>query len=237
MRSLAEEAAVAFEDRLRTAGVVAVVRPPSADLAEALARTLLQAEIGVIEITFRAAGAPAAIDRIRTAVPGMLVGAGTVLDVGRARDAIDAGAQFVVAPGSSPDVIETVLGAGIAMIPGVATPSEIEANLARGIRLLKLFPAEVIGGLAMIKAMRGPYPDVRFVPTGGIGPANLAAYLAQPTVVACGGSWLTDGLTGEDDLPRVAEVARAAAAIVREVRGPIAGEAVGSAATDPRARR
>ncbi|MHB8892007.1 MAG: beta/alpha barrel domain-containing protein, partial [Candidatus Limnocylindrales bacterium] len=105
-----------------------------------------------------------------------------------------------------------------AMIPGVATPSEIEANLARGLTLLKLFPAEVLGGVAMVRAMGGPYPDVRFVPTGGIGPANLAAYLAQPNVVACGGSWLTDGLVDEGDLPRVTEVARAAAALVREAR-------------------
>ena len=178
-----------LEERLRAAGVVTVVRPPAPDLAEALARALLEAGIGVIEVTFRAARAPAPIERNRTTVPGMLVGAGTVLNRAQAREALDAGAAFIVAPGSSPDVIETVLDAGAAMIPGVATPSEIEANLARGLTLLKLFPAEVIGGVAMVRALRGPYPDVRFVPTGGIGPANLAAYLAQPNVVACGGSW------------------------------------------------
>lgn len=213
-----------LQDRLHAAGVVAVVRPPAPDLAETLARTLLEAGIGVIEVTFRAAGAPAAIDRIRTTVPGMLAGAGTVLTRAQVREALDAGAEFVVAPGSSQDVIEAVLDAGAAMIPGVATPSEIEANLARGLTLLKLFPAEVIGGLAMVRAMRGPYPDVRFVPTGGIGPANLAAYLAQPNVVACGGSWLTEGLVTEDDLARVAVGARAAAALVRGVRRPVRGQ-------------
>jgi 2-dehydro-3-deoxyphosphogluconate aldolase/(4S)-4-hydroxy-2-oxoglutarate aldolase len=207
-----------LESRLRAAGVVAVTNPPAPALAEALARTLLEAGIGVIELTFRATGAPAAIDRIRTTVPEMLVGAGTVLTKVQAREALDAGAEFVVAPGSNPDVIETVLGRGATMIPGVATPSEIEAGFARGVRLLKLFPAEIVGGVAMIKAMRGPYPDVAFLPTGGIGPANLSAYLAQPNVVACGGSWLTARVETEADLLRVGVVARAAAAQVREAR-------------------
>ena len=133
---------VLLEDRLHAAGVVTVTRPPAPPLAEALARALLAAGIDVIEITFRTAGAPAAIDRIRTTVPEMLVGAGTVLTRAQARQATDAGAEFVVAPGSSAGVIEAVLDDGTAMIPGVATPSEIEANLARGLTLLKLFPAE-----------------------------------------------------------------------------------------------
>ncbi|MBI3749352.1 MAG: bifunctional 4-hydroxy-2-oxoglutarate aldolase/2-dehydro-3-deoxy-phosphogluconate aldolase [Chloroflexi bacterium] len=208
------------EERLRAAGVVLVLRPTDPTLAEAIASTLLAVGVGAIEVTFRAAGAAAAIERIRTTVPGVLVGAGTVLTRAQASEALEAGAEFVVAPGSHPDVIGAVLDAGIPMIPGVATPTEVEANLARGLTLLKLFPAEVIGGIGMLRALRGPYPGVRFVPTGGIGPANLAAYLAEPNVTACGGSWLAEGVTEPGGLSRVEELARAAAAIVASVRGP-----------------
>ena len=197
-----------------------VLRPPEPPLAEAIASTLLRSGIGAIEVTFRAAGAAAAIERIRTAVPGMLVGAGTVLTRAQAVEALGAGAEFVVAPGSNADVIGTVLDAGVPMIPGVATPTEVEANLARGLTLLKLFPAEVIGGIGMLRALRGPYPGVRFVPTGGIGPANLGSYLAEPNVVACGGSWLAEGVTDRAGLSRVEDLARAAAAIVASVRAP-----------------
>ncbi|HEY6013149.1 MAG TPA: bifunctional 4-hydroxy-2-oxoglutarate aldolase/2-dehydro-3-deoxy-phosphogluconate aldolase [Candidatus Limnocylindrales bacterium] len=211
------------EERLRAAGVVLVLRPPEPPLAEAIASTLLAAGIGAVEVTFRAAGAAAAIQRIRTAVPGLLVGAGTVLTRAQASEALEAGAEFVVAPGSSPDVIEAVLDAGVPMIPGVATPTEVEANLARGLTLLKLFPAEVIGGIGMLRALRGPYPGVRFVPTGGIGPANLGSYLAEPNVIACGGSWLADGVTDRAGLPKVEELARAAAAIVASARTDGAG--------------
>lgn len=206
------------EDRLRAAAVVLVVRPPAPDVAEGIAATILASGIGAIEVTYRAAGAAAAIERIRSAVPGLLVGAGTVLTPAQADEAIAAGAEFIVAPGSSPAVIDRVQAAGVPMIPGVATPSEVEAGLARGLSLLKLFPAAVLGGVAMLRALRGPYPDVRFVPTGGIGPDDLAAYLAEPNVLACGGSWLTDGIERTDDLPRLAERAAATAAIVRAAR-------------------
>lgn len=207
-----------LEGRLRAAGVVLVLRPPEPALAEAIATTMLEAGIGAIEVTFRAAGAAAAIERIRTAVPAMLVGAGTVLTTSQATEALEAGAEFVVAPGSNPDVVGAVLDAGALMIPGVATPTEVEANLARGLSLLKLFPAEVIGGVGMLRALRGPYPNVRFVPTGGIGPANLAMYLAEPNVVACGGSWLAEGVTEIAGLSKVAGLARTAAAIVAAAR-------------------
>lgn len=207
-----------LEGRLRAAGVVLVLRPPEPALAEAIATTMLEAGIGAIEVTFRAAGAAAAIERIRIAVPAMLVGAGTVLTTSQATEALEAGAEFVVAPGSNPDVVGAVLDAGALMIPGVATPTEVEANLARGLSLLKLFPAEVIGGVGMLRALRGPYPNVRFVPTGGIGPANLAMYLAEPNVVACGGSWLAEGVTEIAGLSKVAGLARTAAAIVAAAR-------------------
>jgi len=213
------------EARLGDAGLVAVIRPPGPDLAALLAALLVAAGIGAIEVTFRAAGAPEAIRRIRAQAPDALVGAGTVLTVEQAVSAIDAGASFIVAPGSSDRVIETVLDAGVPMIPGIATPTEVEANLARGLTTLKLFPAEVLGGTSMLRALRGPYPDARFVPTGGVGAGNLVAYLVEPNVLACGGSWLTEGLTDAAGLGAVRERATAAAALVTEARRRAAGTA------------
>ena len=194
------------------ARVVPVVRLPDPGLAVPLARTLVDAGLPVIEITFRAAGAAAAIRAVRQEVPAMLVGAGTVLSVEQADQAIAAGASFVVAPGTNPKVIARVLGAGLAMIPGVATPSEIEANLERGLDVMKLFPAEAVGGVAFLRAVRGPYPGVSFVPTGGVSESNLASYLAEPNVLACGGTWIAPSAVLEaGDLAAIAELARRAA--------------------------
>lgn len=203
-----------LETRLRAAGLIVVARPAAPEAMEAMAATLLKAGVGTIEVTFRGEGAPAAIERLRTTVPGALVGAGSVLTVAQARDAVAAGAEFVVAPGSDPVVIEAVQAAGGVMIPGVATASEVSVNLSRGLSLLKLFPAEVLGGIKQLRALRGPFPGVRFIPTGGIGVGNLSAYLAETNVIACGGSWLDDGATGE----ALAENARAAAACVVAAR-------------------
>ena len=191
-----------------------------------LARALLEAGLPCLEITFRAEGAADAIAAIRHEVPEVLVGAGTVLDVAQAADALAAGACFVVAPGTSPSVVEHVTARGILMLPGVATPTEIQANLARGLDTLKLFPAEVVGGIAFLKAVHGPYPGVRFVPTGGVSSANLAAYLALPNVLACGGTWIAPSerlMTG--DLAWVRERAAEAAATVAATRGTGGGGA------------
>jgi 2-dehydro-3-deoxyphosphogluconate aldolase/(4S)-4-hydroxy-2-oxoglutarate aldolase len=201
-------------------GVVPVVRLPRVELAVPLAETLRDAGLACLEVTFRAAGAAEAIRSIRRAVPDVLVGAGTVLTVRQAAEALDAGATFIVAPGTSPAVVESVLAAGAAMLPGVATPSEIEANLGRGLSTMKLFPAEVLGGAAFLRAVHGPYPAVRFVPTGGISAANLADYLALPNVAAVGGTWIapSDRLEA-GDLDAVARAAAEAVAIVVAARG------------------
>ena len=187
-------------EQIHECGVIPVVRPPIPAIAAELGAALVEAGLPCIEITFRAAGAPQAIERLRTDVPSLLVGAGTVLSVAQGRAAIAAGAQFLVSPGTNPAVVDLALHEGIPMIPGVATPSEIEANLARGIDVLKLFPAEVLGGVRFLKAVIGPYRAVMFVPTGGSDLGNLAEYLAQPNVMACGGSWITPGATLAADL-------------------------------------
>jgi 2-dehydro-3-deoxyphosphogluconate aldolase/(4S)-4-hydroxy-2-oxoglutarate aldolase len=206
-------------EQIHECGVIPVVRPPIPAIAAELGAALVEAGLPCIEITFRAAGAPQAIERLRTDVPSMLVGAGTVLSVAQGRAAIAAGAQFLVSPGTNPAVVDLALHEGIPMIPGVATPSEIEANLARGIDVLKLFPAEVLGGVRFLKAVIGPYRAVMFVPTGGIDLGNLAEYLAQPNVMACGGSWITPGATlAAGDLDAVAQRARATVELVRTAR-------------------
>ncbi len=120
----------------------------------------------------------------------MFAGAGTVLTPAQAKRARDAGAQFIVAPGFGPRVVDYCLEQGFPVYPGIATPTEVEAALEKGLTTLKFFPAEPMGGLAFLKAIAAPYVDVNFMPTGGINAANIASYLAFNRVVACGGSWM-----------------------------------------------
>lgn len=210
---------VTILERIRNCGVVPVVQPPVPSVAAGLSAALVEAGLPCIEITFRGEGAPQAIERVRADVPAMLVGAGTVITVTQARAAIAAGAQFLVSPGTSQAVVDLALREGILMLPGVATPSEIEANLARGIEVLKLFPAEVLGGVRFLKAMSGPYGTVMFVPTGGIDQSNLAEYLAQPNVMACGGSWIAPpAILAVGDFDSVAQRAREVVELVRTAR-------------------
>jgi 2-dehydro-3-deoxyphosphogluconate aldolase/(4S)-4-hydroxy-2-oxoglutarate aldolase len=143
----------------------------------------------VAEVTFRTEAAQAAI-RTLAKRGDLLVGAGTVLSKEQADRAIDAGAAFLVAPGTNPEVIDHCLLRSVPIVPGVATPSEIEQAMSFGLTALKFFPAENLGGVAMLKALAGPYANVRFVPTGGITPEKLPEYLKLPQVLACGGSWL-----------------------------------------------
>jgi 2-dehydro-3-deoxyphosphogluconate aldolase/(4S)-4-hydroxy-2-oxoglutarate aldolase len=161
----------------------------NADHAAPFGDALVAGGLPIAEITFRTSAAEAAI-RALAARGDLLVGAGTVLSTELADRAIDAGAQFIVAPGTNPKVVEHVLKRGVVMVPGVATPSEVELAMSLGATTLKFFPAETLGGVNMLKALAGPYPDIRFIPTGGITPELLPAYLMLRSVLACGGSWL-----------------------------------------------
>jgi 2-dehydro-3-deoxyphosphogluconate aldolase/(4S)-4-hydroxy-2-oxoglutarate aldolase len=176
--------------RLAGLRVVPVVTIDAAADAAGLAGALAAGGLPVAEITFRTDAAAEAIRAIRAARPEVLVGAGTVLDAATVDRALDAGAEFVVAPGLNPHVVERCLERGVAVVPGVATPTELEAALALGLRLLKFFPAEALGGPGYLSAMSAPYRGLRFMPTGGINPGNLAAYLALPNVVCVGGTWI-----------------------------------------------
>jgi 2-dehydro-3-deoxyphosphogluconate aldolase/(4S)-4-hydroxy-2-oxoglutarate aldolase len=177
-------------NRIGKAAIIPVIKLERGEEAVPLARSLLAGGIPVAEVTFRTSAAAEGIAAIRREVPQMLVGAGTVLTTDQANAAIQAGAQFVVSPGSNGKIIDRVLAAGVAMIPGVATPSEIEAAMERGLNVLKFFPAEVLGGIAMLKALSGPYSQIKFVPTGGISANNMQDYLHQKNVLAVGGSWM-----------------------------------------------
>lgn len=201
-------------------GLVPVITIRAPQDAVPLARALLRGGIACAEITFRTAAAEEAIRGISSECPEMLVGAGTVLTVRQAESAVQAGARFIVAPGFDPFVVDWCLERQLPIFPGVATPTEINMALAKGLNLLKFFPAEEIGGARMLKALAAPYSEVKFIPTGGIGAHNLAQYLALPNVAACGGSWMaTERLISEHKFDEIARMAGEARAIVRQVRG------------------
>jgi 2-dehydro-3-deoxyphosphogluconate aldolase/(4S)-4-hydroxy-2-oxoglutarate aldolase len=177
-------------ERLRAVRIVPVITIDDPADAVPLAQSLIDGGLRCAEITFRTPRAAEALRRITAEVPELFAGAGTVLTPDQAKAARDAGAQFIVAPGFGPRTVDHCLAHGIPMYPGVATPTEVEAALEKGLTTLKFFPAEPMGGLAYLKAIAAPYVDVSFIPTGGITAANIASYLAFNRVVACGGSWM-----------------------------------------------
>lgn len=180
-----------FEDALRAVPVIPVMVLQRAEDAVPVAEALIEGGIPIFEITLRTEAALASIEAIAKRFPEAQTGAGTVLSPDQAKQAIDAGAQYIVSPGFDGKVVKTALDAGLQTIPGVATPSEVQTARNYGLRVLKLFPASVVGGIPLLKAMAAVYSDTSFVPTGGVSAANLADFLAVPNVTAVGGSWLT----------------------------------------------
>ena len=200
-------------------GVVPVITLDRPQDAVPLAHALLAGGIGCAEITFRTAAAQEAIQRISNECPEMLVGAGTVLTTLQAVQAVQAGAQYLVSPGFDAAVVDWCQEHSVPLLPGIATPTEIHMALARGMKLLKFFPSEVIGGVRMLKELSAPYQEVQFIPTGGIKAQNLAEYLALPNVAACGGSWIaTRSLISEGQFAEITRFAAEAQALVRQVR-------------------
>ncbi len=177
-------------EKLGDCGIVPVIKLEKAEDAEKLAGALIAGGIDCAEVTFRARGADEVIRRIAKAYPDMLVGAGTVTTCEQADAAIEAGAKFCVAPGFNPKVVKHCLDKGIPFAPGVSSASEIEQAMEMGLDFVKFFPAEQAGGIAYIKAVCGPYTNMRFMPTGGVNPDNLNGYLSYRNVVCCGGSWI-----------------------------------------------
>jgi 2-dehydro-3-deoxyphosphogluconate aldolase/(4S)-4-hydroxy-2-oxoglutarate aldolase len=188
-----------------------------------LARALREGGISCVEITFRTSTAAEALRCITGEFPDLLVGAGTVLTPEQATWAKAAGAKFVVSPGFNPRVVDYCLTHDLPVYPGVCTPTEIETALSRGLRVVKFFPAEPIGGLAYLKAIAAPYRDIDFIPTGGVNASNLASYLAFKRVIACGGSWMAPAeWIAQQRFDRIKDESLVASAIARALRGATA---------------
>jgi 2-dehydro-3-deoxyphosphogluconate aldolase/(4S)-4-hydroxy-2-oxoglutarate aldolase len=205
------------DDILKTIGefgLVPVIKIDRPEDAAPLAKALRAGDLPVAEITFRTAAAEESIKRINAELEDVILGAGTVLTVEQVKKAVAAGAKYIVSPGFNPKVVEYCVKEGIPITPGINNPSGIEAALEFGLSILKFFPAESSGGLSMLKAMAGPYGDVRFIPTGGINQANMASYLAWNRIHAVGGSWMVPPeavAAGRfDEITRLAEEAVAA---------------------------
>lgn len=177
-----------FENSPRPRLVPVIAIEDAAD-AIPLGRTLVENGLPIAEVTFRTRAAGAAIRQLAE-LSDLMLGAGTVLSTDQVQEAFDAGAQFMVTPGFNSKVVDYCVKNSIPIVPGVCTPTEIEAALEYGLEVLKFFPAGTMGGVKSLKAFGGPYSMVKFIPTGGINPTNLRDYLNLPNVLACGGSWM-----------------------------------------------
>ena len=175
-------------------GVIPVVEIDGVAEADALAEALLEGGLRVIEVTFRTEAAADVIARIAERYADMVVGAGTIVSPSDLRRAIDAGARFALAPGLSTAVLDAAASAGFPYVPGAMTPSDLQAGIERGVRTFKFFPAVPAGGVTMLRAIAAPFAlhGLRFIPTGGVSPANLADWLAEPAVAAVGGTWIAN---------------------------------------------
>lgn len=214
MTTTAMSAAASVLERFAAMRILPVIVIDDPDDAVPLARALRDGGLPCVEVTLRTPRAMDSLRRITSEVPEMLVGAGTVLSPAQAAEARAAGARFAVAPGFNSAVVEYCQSVEMPVFPGVCTPTEIEMALGAGLSVLKFFPAEPIGGLAFLKAIAAPYTTVSFMPTGGIGPSNLASYLAFPRVVACGGSWMApNDWIAARQFDRIRDTTRAAVAI------------------------
>lgn len=194
--------------------IVPVVKLDRASDAANLANALIAGGLPVAEVTFRTDAAEESI-RIMSQIPGMLVGAGTITSIEQAERAIAAGAKFFVTPGFSRKITEFALSKNMPIFPGVCTPSEIMSIIEYGLPVAKFFPAEQYGGVATIKALLGPFPNMKFMPTGGVSAKNIMDYLAVKQIIACGGSWMVkDTLINEGKFDEITQMTKEAVAIV-----------------------
>ena len=208
--------------RIEACGVIAVLVIDRVEDAVPLAKALLAGGIDVMELTLRTPAAIEALKEIKRNVPEMIAGIGTILTPEQVMEAKAAGAEFGVAPGMNPRVVAKAKEAGLPFAPGICTPSDIEAALEHGCRLLKFFPAETSGGLAHLKNMSAPYMHLglKFIPLGGLDQNNLASYLADPSVAAVGGSWIAKrDMIKANDWAAITAAAAKATETVKAIRG------------------
>jgi 2-dehydro-3-deoxyphosphogluconate aldolase/(4S)-4-hydroxy-2-oxoglutarate aldolase len=188
--------------------VLPVVTAYDADVTVQLARTLRSGGMKAIEITLRTAAALDAIRAVKQQVPEIQVAAGTITNPTELAAAADAGADFFVSPGSTAQLLQAARRMGVDFVPGVATASEVMMGLDHGFSVFKLFPAMAAGGIPLLKSLAGPYPSVRFCPTGGLTPANFREFLELPNVICCGGSWMVaDGLVRDGNWNEIERLA------------------------------
>jgi 2-dehydro-3-deoxyphosphogluconate aldolase/(4S)-4-hydroxy-2-oxoglutarate aldolase len=209
-----KSASIKIRDIMAISPVIPVLTILQLEHAVPLARALVRGGLRVLEVTLRTACALEAIRAMRTAVPDAIVGAGTLT---RARDFSDCaavGAQFGVTPGLTAELVAASAKSGFPLLPGIMTPTELIAARAAGFDACKLFPAQQAGGVGMLKALGGPFPDHVFCPTGGVTRTNAADYLALPNVLCVGGSWITPAASmAGSDWPAIEALARDAAAL------------------------
>ena len=208
-----------MEQRLEEFGVVPVVVLKDTKDAIPLADALIEGGLSCAEVTFRTDAAEESIRLMSEKYPEMLVGAGTVLTTEQVDRAVNAGAKFIVSPGFDAEIVDYCLDKNIPVFPGCITPSEVAQAVKRGLKVIKFFPAEQAGGVAMIKAMGAPYNMVKFMPTGGISAKNLSEYLSCSNIVCCGGSWMVKGdLITEGKFDEITALTKEAVELVKSIR-------------------
>ena len=201
-------------------GVVPVVVLEEAKDALPLAKALVEGGLPCAEVTFRTEAAEESIRLMSEKYQEMLVGAGTVLTTKQVDRAAAAGAKFIVSPGFDPEIVDYCLEKKIPVFPGCITPSEVAQAVKRGLEVVKFFPAEQAGGVAMIKAMAAPYTMVKFMPTGGISAKNLKDYLSFGKILCCGGSWMVKGdMIRNGEFDKIREMTKEAVELAASIRG------------------
>jgi len=206
-------------EQFRDFGVVPVVVLEDVKDALPLAKALTEGGLPCAEVTFRTEAAEESIRMMSREYPDMLVGAGTVLTVDQIDRAVAAGAKFIVSPGFDPEIVDYCLEKEIPVFPGCITPSEVAQAAKRKMEVVKFFPAEQAGGVAMIKALAAPYTMMKFMPTGGINAKNLKDYLSCDKIVCCGGSWMVKGdLIRNGEFDKIRELTKEAAELAAAIR-------------------
>ena len=206
-------------EKFQKFGVVPVVVLEDTKDAAPLAKALVEGGLPCAEVTFRTEAAEASISLMAEQYPEMLIGAGTVLTKEQVDAAVKAGAKFIVSPGFDPEIVDYCLEKEIPVLPGCISPSEVAQAVKRGLNIVKFFPAEAAGGLAMIKAMAAPYTSLKFMPTGGINAQNLEEYLSCDKILCCGGSWMVKGdLVKAGEFDKIREMTKEARQLVDAIR-------------------
>lgn len=213
------DVATRLAGQLKSAPVVPLIGENDAARAVKTARALGEGGLSVIEVVMRSDDAQKGMEAILAETEGLIVGAGTVLTLDQAKSVVASGAQFIVCPGLVDEIALYCLDEGIPFYPGTMTAGEVQRAYALGLREVKFFPASLAGGVPMLKALSSVFREMRFMPTGGVSAANLADFLALPSVLACGGSWLTPGdAVAGGDYAQITKLAREAVAIAQAAR-------------------